>query len=192
MDVIKIWCQIYPLIIAEDNTCDIIASGGIKELLRISRESPRDDARNLAKKALDSNSAFLREVQWVFSWYHHDQEVKLSLWSCSWEYEFLWYDVLAIAILTSRVPLLTSTHNKGKKIVLVDGQMLGSYKLALQFLLSNKGKKIVLLDYAPATLNTTAKFVSYDGLFYDGHLDALLRHAYPTHGIRSVTKKIIN
>jgi len=47
----------------EDNTCDIIASGGIKELLRISRESPRDDARNLAKKALDSNSAFLREVQ---------------------------------------------------------------------------------------------------------------------------------
>ncbi|XP_039779937.1 kinesin-like protein KIN-UA isoform X6 [Panicum virgatum] len=47
----------------EDNTCDIIASGGIKELLRISRESPRDDARNLAKKALDSNPAFLREVQ---------------------------------------------------------------------------------------------------------------------------------
>jgi len=47
----------------EDNTCDIIASGGIKELLRISRESPRDDARNLAKMALDSNPAFLREVQ---------------------------------------------------------------------------------------------------------------------------------
>ncbi|XP_062209924.1 kinesin-like protein KIN-UA isoform X2 [Phragmites australis] len=47
----------------EDNTCDIIASGGIKELLRISRESPREDTRNLAKKALDSNPAFLREVQ---------------------------------------------------------------------------------------------------------------------------------
>uniref|UniRef100_A0A804LDV3 Kinesin-like protein n=2 Tax=Zea mays TaxID=4577 RepID=A0A804LDV3_MAIZE len=45
----------------EDNTCDIIASGGIKELLRISRESPREDTRNLAKKALDSNPAFLRE-----------------------------------------------------------------------------------------------------------------------------------
>jgi kinesin family protein 5 len=48
---------------AEDNTCDIIASGGIKELLRITRESPREDTRNLAKKALDSNPAFLREIQ---------------------------------------------------------------------------------------------------------------------------------
>ncbi|XP_066358385.1 kinesin-like protein KIN-UA isoform X6 [Miscanthus floridulus] len=47
----------------EDNTCDIIASGGIKELLRITRESPREDTRNLAKKALDSNPAFLREIQ---------------------------------------------------------------------------------------------------------------------------------
>ncbi|KAJ1298749.1 hypothetical protein BS78_01G477300 [Paspalum vaginatum] len=47
----------------EDNTCDIIASGGIKELLRISQESPRDDTRSLAKKALDSNPAFLREIQ---------------------------------------------------------------------------------------------------------------------------------
>ncbi|KAF8721260.1 hypothetical protein HU200_023186 [Digitaria exilis] len=47
----------------DGNTCDIIASGGIKELLRISRESPREDARNLAKKALDSNPAFLKEVQ---------------------------------------------------------------------------------------------------------------------------------
>jgi len=37
-----------------------------------------------------------------------------------------------------------------------------------------------LSDYARATPNTTAKFVSYDGLFYDGHLDALLRLAYPT------------
>nr|CAB3497050.1 unnamed protein product [Digitaria exilis] len=49
--------------VADGNTCDIIASGGIKELLRISRESPREDARNLAKKALDSNPAFLKEVQ---------------------------------------------------------------------------------------------------------------------------------
>lgn len=49
--------------LAEDNTCDIIASGGIKELLRITRESPREDTRNLAKKALDSNPAFLREIQ---------------------------------------------------------------------------------------------------------------------------------
>ncbi|XP_021304098.1 kinesin-like protein KIN-UA isoform X2 [Sorghum bicolor] len=47
----------------EDNTCDIIASGGIKELLRITRESPREDTRSLAKKALDSNPAFLREIQ---------------------------------------------------------------------------------------------------------------------------------
>ncbi|CAN6285634.1 unnamed protein product [Urochloa humidicola] len=47
----------------EENTCDIITSGGINELLRISRESPREDTRNLAKKALNSNSAFLREVQ---------------------------------------------------------------------------------------------------------------------------------
>ena len=51
---------------AEDNTCDIIASGGIKELLRITRESPREDTRSLAKKALDSNPAFLREIQWVY------------------------------------------------------------------------------------------------------------------------------
>uniref|UniRef100_A0A0A9EG25 Vacuolar protein 8 n=1 Tax=Arundo donax TaxID=35708 RepID=A0A0A9EG25_ARUDO len=47
----------------DNNTCDIIASGGIKELLLISRESPREDTRNLAKKALDSNPAFFREVQ---------------------------------------------------------------------------------------------------------------------------------
>ncbi|KAL6902371.1 hypothetical protein ACP4OV_005247 [Aristida adscensionis] len=47
----------------EDNTCDIIASGGIKELLRISRESSREDTRNLARKALNSNPAFLKEVQ---------------------------------------------------------------------------------------------------------------------------------
>uniref|UniRef100_J3LK42 Kinesin-like protein n=2 Tax=Oryza brachyantha TaxID=4533 RepID=J3LK42_ORYBR len=43
----------------EDNARDIILTGGIKELIRISRESSRDDTRNLAKKALNSNQAFL-------------------------------------------------------------------------------------------------------------------------------------
>ncbi|KAF0914639.1 hypothetical protein E2562_030700 [Oryza meyeriana var. granulata] len=47
----------------EDNARDIILTGGIKELLRISRESSRDDTRNLAKKALNSNPAFLKEIQ---------------------------------------------------------------------------------------------------------------------------------
>ncbi|KAJ3689983.1 hypothetical protein LUZ61_019147 [Rhynchospora tenuis] len=47
----------------EENTRDIITSGGIKELVRISQESTRDDIRILAKKALNSNPAFLREIQ---------------------------------------------------------------------------------------------------------------------------------
>ncbi|KAG8073508.1 hypothetical protein GUJ93_ZPchr0006g42140 [Zizania palustris] len=47
----------------EDNARDIIITGGIKELLRISRESSRDDTRNLARKALNSNPAFLEEIQ---------------------------------------------------------------------------------------------------------------------------------
>uniref|UniRef100_A0A453ISM4 Kinesin-like protein n=1 Tax=Aegilops tauschii subsp. strangulata TaxID=200361 RepID=A0A453ISM4_AEGTS len=46
-----------------ENSRDIIITGGIKELLRISKESSRDDARNLAKKALNSNPAFLKEIQ---------------------------------------------------------------------------------------------------------------------------------
>uniref|UniRef100_A0A8R7Q870 Vacuolar protein 8 n=4 Tax=Triticum urartu TaxID=4572 RepID=A0A8R7Q870_TRIUA len=46
-----------------ENSRDIIITGGIKELLRISRESSRDDARTLAKKALNSNPAFLKEIQ---------------------------------------------------------------------------------------------------------------------------------
>jgi kinesin family protein 5 len=50
-------------IFAEDNARDIILTGGIKELLRISRESSRDDTRNLAKKALNSNPAFFKEIQ---------------------------------------------------------------------------------------------------------------------------------
>jgi kinesin family protein 5 len=53
----------WPLIFAEENSRDIIVAGGIKELLRISRESSRDDARSLAKKALNSNPAFLKEIQ---------------------------------------------------------------------------------------------------------------------------------
>ncbi|CAL9753347.1 unnamed protein product [Musa acuminata subsp. burmannicoides] len=46
----------------EDNTLEIIRSGGIKELIRISQESSREDTRNLAMKALDSNPAFSTEI----------------------------------------------------------------------------------------------------------------------------------
>ncbi|KAJ3682477.1 hypothetical protein LUZ60_015050 [Juncus effusus] len=46
----------------EDNTRDIITSGGIKELVRISQESSKDDIKNLAKKALKSNPAFQKEI----------------------------------------------------------------------------------------------------------------------------------
>uniref|UniRef100_A0ACD5WH46 Uncharacterized protein n=1 Tax=Avena sativa TaxID=4498 RepID=A0ACD5WH46_AVESA len=47
----------------EENSRDIIVTGGIKELLRISRESSSDDAKKLAKKALNSNPAFFKEIQ---------------------------------------------------------------------------------------------------------------------------------
>ncbi|XP_020578921.1 kinesin-like protein KIN-UA [Phalaenopsis equestris] len=47
----------------EENALDVIQSGGIKELLRISKESSREDICKLAKKALKSNSAFLVELQ---------------------------------------------------------------------------------------------------------------------------------
>uniref|UniRef100_A0ACD5WQR4 Uncharacterized protein n=1 Tax=Avena sativa TaxID=4498 RepID=A0ACD5WQR4_AVESA len=47
----------------EENSRDIIVTGGIKELLRISRESSSDDAQKLAKKALNSNPAFFKEIQ---------------------------------------------------------------------------------------------------------------------------------
>jgi kinesin family protein 5 len=50
------------LAFSEENSRDIIVTGVIKELVRISRESSRDDARNLAKKALNSNTAFLKEI----------------------------------------------------------------------------------------------------------------------------------
>ncbi|KAJ0967303.1 hypothetical protein J5N97_024220 [Dioscorea zingiberensis] len=47
----------------EANAVDVISSGGIRELIRISRESSREDIRNLAKKALNSNPAFLVEMR---------------------------------------------------------------------------------------------------------------------------------
>ncbi|XP_039142909.1 kinesin-like protein KIN-UC [Dioscorea cayenensis subsp. rotundata] len=47
----------------EANTIDVISSGGIKELVRISQESSREDIRNLSKKALHSNPVFLVEMR---------------------------------------------------------------------------------------------------------------------------------
>ncbi|XP_028556904.1 kinesin-like protein KIN-UA isoform X3 [Dendrobium catenatum] len=46
-----------------ENAFDVIESGGIKQLLRISKESSREDICKLAKKALKSNSAFLELQQ---------------------------------------------------------------------------------------------------------------------------------
>ncbi|KAL0922159.1 hypothetical protein M5K25_006124 [Dendrobium thyrsiflorum] len=46
-----------------ENAFDVIESGGIKELLRITKESSREDICKLAKKALKSNPAFLMELQ---------------------------------------------------------------------------------------------------------------------------------
>ncbi|XP_017695831.1 kinesin-like protein KIN-UA isoform X2 [Phoenix dactylifera] len=43
----------------EDNAREFVSSGGVKELVRISQESSREDMRNLARKALNSNPAFL-------------------------------------------------------------------------------------------------------------------------------------
>ncbi|PON32787.1 Kinesin-like protein [Parasponia andersonii] len=47
----------------EDNARDFISSGGVKELVRISMESSKDDIRNLAKKTLRLNPAFQAEMQ---------------------------------------------------------------------------------------------------------------------------------
>ncbi|EXB96208.1 Armadillo repeat-containing kinesin-like protein 1 [Morus notabilis] len=47
----------------EDNARDFISSGGVKELVRISMESSKEDIRNLAKKTLRINSAFQAEMQ---------------------------------------------------------------------------------------------------------------------------------
>ncbi|KAG0493751.1 hypothetical protein HPP92_004745 [Vanilla planifolia] len=42
----------------EDNAFDIMESGAIRELLRISKESSREDICKLARKALNSNPSF--------------------------------------------------------------------------------------------------------------------------------------
>ncbi|OAY81135.1 Armadillo repeat-containing kinesin-like protein 1, partial [Ananas comosus] len=47
----------------EENAREIISTGGIKELVRILQESSREDIRNLAKKALNSNPLFLSGIQ---------------------------------------------------------------------------------------------------------------------------------
>ncbi|PON34472.1 Kinesin-like protein [Trema orientale] len=47
----------------KDNARDFISSGGVKELVRISMESSKDDIRNLAKKTLRLNPAFQADMQ---------------------------------------------------------------------------------------------------------------------------------
>ncbi|XP_020522021.1 kinesin-like protein KIN-UA isoform X2 [Amborella trichopoda] len=47
----------------EANTRDLISSGGLKELIRLSHESTRDDIRNLAKRILTISPAFRSEIQ---------------------------------------------------------------------------------------------------------------------------------
>ncbi|PKA62744.1 Armadillo repeat-containing kinesin-like protein 1 [Apostasia shenzhenica] len=47
----------------EDNALDVIKSGGVKELLRISQESSREDICKLAKKVLKSNPVFSAELE---------------------------------------------------------------------------------------------------------------------------------
>ncbi|KAL0317341.1 UNVERIFIED_CONTAM: Kinesin-like protein KIN-UC [Sesamum angustifolium] len=46
----------------EDNAKDFVTSGGLKELIRISDESAREDIRNLAKKTLRSSPLFRAEL----------------------------------------------------------------------------------------------------------------------------------
>ena len=53
------------LVSAEDNARDFVSNGGVKELVRISQESSREDMRNLASKALNSNPTFLAETRGV-------------------------------------------------------------------------------------------------------------------------------
>jgi len=47
----------------DDNTFDIVSAKGIKQLVHISKESSKEDIRNLAKKALDSNPIFSAELR---------------------------------------------------------------------------------------------------------------------------------
>ena len=48
--------------VAEDNARDFISSGGVKELVRISVESTREDIRHLAKKTLRLSTTFKAEM----------------------------------------------------------------------------------------------------------------------------------
>ena len=48
--------------VAEDNARDFISSGGVKELVRISVESTREDIRHLAKKTLKLSPKFKAEM----------------------------------------------------------------------------------------------------------------------------------
>ncbi|XP_057991778.1 kinesin-like protein KIN-UC isoform X2 [Hevea brasiliensis] len=48
----------------EDNVKDFISGGGVKELVRISVESSREDIRNLAKKTLKMNPTFQADIRW--------------------------------------------------------------------------------------------------------------------------------
>lgn len=57
------------LIAAGNNALDIISAKGIKQLIRISQESSKEDMRMLANKALNSNPLFLAEVQRL--WQNH-------------------------------------------------------------------------------------------------------------------------
>lgn len=43
---------------AEENAADFVSSEGVKELERISRESNKEDIRNLARKMLRLNPTF--------------------------------------------------------------------------------------------------------------------------------------
>ncbi|KAK9750241.1 hypothetical protein RND81_02G181700 [Saponaria officinalis] len=50
-------------IVAEDNTQDFISTGGLREVMRISSESAREDIRNLAKKTLKLNPIFHAQLR---------------------------------------------------------------------------------------------------------------------------------
>ncbi|GAB4836412.1 hypothetical protein Ancab_001324 [Ancistrocladus abbreviatus] len=47
----------------EDNTRDFVSTGGLKEVIRISSESAREDIRNLAKKTLKLNPTFQAQLR---------------------------------------------------------------------------------------------------------------------------------
>ncbi|KAL5981789.1 hypothetical protein ACLOJK_015853 [Asimina triloba] len=47
----------------EDNAQDFVSTGALKELIRISRESSREDIRNLARKSIELNPTLLAEMR---------------------------------------------------------------------------------------------------------------------------------